>query len=236
MEDEKRNKLRYNIINLIIYVVGIILVIQLFNLQIVNGKEYRELSNTRLTREIRVNPTRGNILDRTGNVIVGNTLGFELQLYRSKIDAQTLNETILKVINLLEKNGDIYTDTFPIKINPYEYTYTGDTLIKWKKDNQLEPETTPEEAFYSFKEKYEINNDVIEDIRKIIVIRYRIQTEGYSSSNPIVISPNISRQSVIEINEQNNQFAGVDIITKSIRHYKYRGTGISHNRLYGKNK
>lgn len=236
MEDEKRNKLRYNIINLIIYIVGIILVIQLFNLQIVNGKEYRELSNTRLTREIRVNPTRGNILDRTGNVIVGNTLGFELQLYRSKIDAQTLNETILKVINLLEKNGDIYTDTFPIKINPYEYTYTGDTLVKWKEDNQLEPETTPEEAFYSFKEKYEINNDVIEDIRKIIVIRYRIQTEGYSSSNPIVISPNISRQSVIEINEQNNQFAGVDIITKSIRHYKYRNSCVSHNRLYGKNK
>lgn len=65
MLDPDRNKLRYNIINLLIYIIGIVLVMRLFDFQIVHGEEYRQLSNNRLTREIKVNPTRGNISDRT---------------------------------------------------------------------------------------------------------------------------------------------------------------------------
>ena len=42
--------LRYNILTVLIYVLGIILIARLFNLQIVHGAEYREESNTRLTR------------------------------------------------------------------------------------------------------------------------------------------------------------------------------------------
>ena len=46
-----RSKIRYNIISLIVYISGIILLLQLFNLQIIQGQEYREQSDTRLTRE-----------------------------------------------------------------------------------------------------------------------------------------------------------------------------------------
>ncbi|MBR3697204.1 MAG: hypothetical protein IKM97_02905 [Clostridia bacterium] len=49
-ELEKTN-FRYNVITTICYLIGIIILIQLFNLQIVNGSEYRENSNTRLSRE-----------------------------------------------------------------------------------------------------------------------------------------------------------------------------------------
>lgn len=154
-------------------------------------------------------------------------MGFELQLYKSKIDNNTLNETILKVINILEKNEDTYTDTFPIKINPFEYTYEGETLKNWKKNNKLDENLNAEEAFYTFAEKYEIQSDNIEEIRKIIAIRYRIQTEGYSSTSPIIISRNISRQSKIELDEQSNDFAGVDSVSRSLRDYK-QGSLASH--------
>ena len=43
--------LRYNVLSTFVYIIGIILLIQLFNLQIINGATYRETSNTRLTRE-----------------------------------------------------------------------------------------------------------------------------------------------------------------------------------------
>lgn len=227
MGDTDRNKVRYNILNLVVYVVAITLVLRLFDFQIIHGEEYRQMSNNRLTREIVVTPTRGNILDRTGNSIVGNEMGFELQLYKSKIDSEILNTTILNVINILEKNEDTYTDTFPIKTNPFEYTTTGDTLKNWKKNNKIKEDATAEEAFYEFAKKYEINNTNIEEIRKIIVIRYRIQTEGYSSTKPIIISKNISRQSMTELNERSNEFAGIDIIRTSIRDYKY-GSLASH--------
>ena len=50
-EIEKSN-LRYNIMTTMVYVIGIIILIQLFNLQIVNGSEYRENSNTVLLIEV----------------------------------------------------------------------------------------------------------------------------------------------------------------------------------------
>ena len=58
--------LRYNILTVLIYVLGIILIARLFNLQIVHGAEYREESNTRLTRESVLEASRGAILDKTG--------------------------------------------------------------------------------------------------------------------------------------------------------------------------
>ena len=60
-------KLRYNTLNVIIYAIGIILLMQLFNLQIIHGTEFRETSNTRLTRESMLYATRGKILDANGN-------------------------------------------------------------------------------------------------------------------------------------------------------------------------
>lgn len=48
--DDRNTNLRYNLITILVYIVGIVLIVQLFNLQIVNGKEYRETSNTRLSR------------------------------------------------------------------------------------------------------------------------------------------------------------------------------------------
>ena len=96
--EEKKARAKYNILSLFVYIIGSILLIQLFNLQIIKGHEYREQSNTRLTRESVIQAARGNILDRTGNKIVSNTMGFRLDLYRTKVDTDTLNESILKII------------------------------------------------------------------------------------------------------------------------------------------
>ena len=227
MRDPDRNNLRYNILNLIIYAVGIVLIIRLFDFQVVHGEEYRQLSNNRLTREVTVTPTRGNILDRTGNISVGNTLGFELQLYRSKIDENTLNNTILRVLNLLENNGETYTNTLPIKPSGLEFSYSEEDMLNWKQTNNINEEATAEEALKILANRYNIQDENIENIRKIASIRYRIQTEGYSTVNPIIISRNISRKTALEINERNSEFPGIDIVTKSIRDYEY-GNLASH--------
>ena len=212
--------LRFNIITVIVYLIGIILIVRLFNLQIVHGDEYRETSNTRLTREATIKAARGSILDRTGNKIATTEMGFSLELYKSKLDSDKLNEKILKMIQVLEANGDTYTDTFPIYIEPFSYKYEDEeTLSKWKESNKIPQEASAEEAFNIFKEKYEITNDNIQDARKIMVIRYRISKEGYSSTKSIVISNNVSRTSVNQFKERNDEFPGVNISVKAIRRY-----------------
>ena len=61
--NRNNSKVRFNILIALVYIIGIILLVALFNLQIVHGEEYRETSNTRLTREKTITATRGNILD-----------------------------------------------------------------------------------------------------------------------------------------------------------------------------
>ena len=98
----------------IVYLIGIIILIQLFNLQIVNGSYYRDNSNTKLTREATIEASRGSITDRSGNPLVSTEMQFSLEMYRSKTDDDQLNKSISLMTGILQNNGDSYIDTFPI--------------------------------------------------------------------------------------------------------------------------
>ncbi len=212
--------LRFNILTVFIYIVGIILIAKLFSLQIVHGAEYQEQSNTRLTRESTLEAARGAILDKTGVPLVTSKMEFSLEMYKSKVDTQDLNIAILNMIQVLEKYGCSYLDPFPIKIEPFEYTIEGETLANWQKTNNLEEGITPQDAFYKFKDKYKIQNtDSLQEIRKIIAIRYLISQKGYSSTKSVTISEDIPREAVAEFSESSEKFAGINIVVEPVRQY-----------------
>ena len=144
----EKDKLRYNIVSAFVYIIGIILLVQLFNLQIVKGKEYREQSNTRLSRESTLQAARGDILDQSGNKLASTKSSNSLQLYKTKIDDETLNNSLLKIVNVLEENSDSYTDSLPIKVDPFEFTISEETQKSWKKQNNISEEKNAEECFY----------------------------------------------------------------------------------------
>ena len=213
--------LRFNILTVLIYIVGIILIARLFTLQIIHGAEYREESNTRLTRESTLEAARGAFLDRTGVELVTSKMEFSLEMYKSKVDTEALNISILNMIQVLEKHQCSYSDTFPIKLDPFEYTIENETLVNWKKANNLEDDITAEQAFYKFKNKYKIENtDNIQEIRKIISIRYLISQKGYSSTKSVTIAENIPTEAVAEFSESSEKFAGINIVIKPVRDYK----------------
>ena len=227
-QEARNSRIKYNILSMLVYIIGIILLVQLFNLQIIKGQEYREQSNTRLTRESVLKAARGNILDRTGNPIVSNSMGFRLDLYKTKVDSQTLNETILGIINILEKNGDKYCDNLPISVEPFEFKNGDEQSQKnWKKSNKINENASAEECFYALKEKYGIQSNDIAETRKIMTIRYEISQNGYSSTKGVEICGNLSRASSMELSEQSSKFAGIDIVTEPIIHYN-SGSLASH--------
>lgn len=227
-ERKKSNiKLRYNTLTVLTYLVGIILIIQLFNLQIVHGAEYREESNTRLTRETTLEAARGSILDRTGVELVNTNTKFGLELYKTKIDDNELNNSILNIVNVLEKYQVSYEDSFPITIEPFQYTKTGDDLQSWLEENELDANTTPEQAFYHFKDRYEIQNTDIKEVRIILAIRYEITITGYSSTRALTIAEDIPREAVAEFTESGDKFPGINIVVEPVREYT-SGTLASH--------
>lgn len=217
--NKKNINFRYNSMTIFIYFIGIILIVQLFILQIIHGTEYREQSNTRLTRESVLEASRGDILDRSGSVLVTSSQKFNLELYKSKIDTNTLNETILKIINVLEKYNINYTDSFPITIEPFKFTISEETLTSWKKNNNIDDGASAEEAFYKFKDKYKIESSNISDIRKIISIRYAISKEGYSSTKSLTIAKDIPREAVAEFTESGDEYPGINISVQPVRQY-----------------
>lgn len=221
-------RVRYNVLTIIILVVGIILLAQLFNLQVIHGKEYLETSNTRLTRESTIKAARGDITDSSGNKLVTTKMGFSLELFKTKIGTQTLNTTILNLINLLEKNEDTYVDNFPITVNPFAFKQESEEEQKnWKIENEIDENASAEEAFNILKEKYEIQTNDVEDAHKIMIVRYEAEIGGFSNIKSVTISKNISRESANQIKEQSDKFPGASIETEPIIEYPY-GTLASH--------
>lgn len=82
---DKKN-VRYNILSILAYVIGIVLIVQLFNLQIVHGEEYLEKANSRLTRETTIKAARGNLLDCNGNLLAGNQIKYSLKYIKAKLN------------------------------------------------------------------------------------------------------------------------------------------------------
>lgn len=227
MANKANVKLRLNLLTFLMYIIGAILLFQLFNLQIVNGEEYKETSNTRLTRETTLEASRGDILARDGTTLVTSSMTFDLEMYKTNIEDSELNEGALNIINVLKEDGVTYTDEFPISIDPFEYTISGDTLVSFKETYDLDEDATAEEAFYYFVDRYNIDNTDITEIRKILAIRYLITTDGMSSTKSITIAEDLSRETVAKFSESSLSFPGINMPVTTQREYT-SGTLAAH--------
>ncbi len=219
MGEKEHSKLRFNIVSAFVYIIGIVLLAQLFNLQIVHGESYREQSNTRLSRESTLKAARGNIRDSSGTLLATTVAQNDLEIYKTKIDTQQLNTALLKLAQILEKNADTYINHLPIQINPFTFTISEEEAKEWKIQQKIEENKSAEECFYILKEKYEIQEENIENARKIMTLRYEIETQGYSSTKTVTLAKNISEATLHEVSEQNAQFPGVNIVTSPTRYY-----------------
>lgn len=226
MDSKKEGKLRYNIVIALVYVIGIALLVRLFDLQIVNGANYREESNTRLTRESVLLAARGNVLDSSGNKLVSTSIEYNAEIYKTKIDNETLNNSLLQFAQTLEANGDTYVDKFPIKVNPFEFK-EGLDAEKWKQSNKIDSSYNAEACFNHFKEKYDVTTDNIEDARRIITLRYTISQNGYSNTKSVQLASNISNSSFAKLNEMSSNYPGISTYVQPKVTYPY-GTLASH--------
>ena len=233
---KENTNLRFNIFTIITYIIGIILIVKLFELQIINGATYRETSNNRLSRESKIEAARGDIVDRSGNILATTTTSFSLELYKTKSDDETLNKCILNLTELLEKYQKKYPDNFPVNAEGTEFTIEGEELSKWLTKYKLTQNSSAQDAIKYFKNKYKITQEEKKDIRKIIAIRYEITTKGYSNTKSLTIAEDVPREVLAQISERNSDFPGITVVTDSQRKYNLRKFSITHNRLHRKNK
>lgn len=105
------------IIGGIVALLAVACAIKLFDLQIVNGEEYRIKADNRSVRTYVTKAPRGEIYDRYGIPIVENRPGYSIQMNKTDLSDDEFNETINGLVHLLHDNEDDYTTTFPIEYN-----------------------------------------------------------------------------------------------------------------------
>jgi penicillin-binding protein 2 len=96
---------------------------KLYDLQIVET-EGKVNNVTAYTTWTRVKAARGDILDRNGNVLVGNRASYDLVINHYVMrSSPTPNQSIYDLVTLCKDLGIEYTDRFPVtQSRPFTYT------------------------------------------------------------------------------------------------------------------
>lgn len=154
---------RLIVLVLILFSLGGYLIYTIFQLQIVEGEEYADNFQLKITKERSISATRGNIYDKNGTLLAYNELAYSVTIEdvyesgRSKNAA--LNNTIYQLIKMIEKNGDSVINDFNIILDSndqYQYNLEGTQLLRFLADvyghltidelKEKEKDATPDEV------------------------------------------------------------------------------------------
>ncbi|MBE7015464.1 MAG: hypothetical protein E7417_01410 [Ruminococcaceae bacterium] len=221
---------RFFVIKVIVIAMLIALIWRLYDMQIINGMGYKNLSNQRISANITVEAPRGEITDRNGKVLVTNRKGYSIKLQKTDLSDVELNIMLLKLFSILESEGGYYEDSLPVSMEaPYSFTIQGEELEKWFSERKtVSSGMTAEEVVESYRKAYEVPDDFSEkDRRKVTGIRYDMNISGFSRTTPYHLSADISSVIISKIKENQDQFPGVAVTEEFLREYPC-GTVAAH--------
>ena len=123
---------RYLVPYIMLFIILCILIWRIFDLQIVNGADYQENFTLISEKELRTPGVRGNIYDRNGVLLAYNELAYSVTI-TDTIESgngknEKLNNIIINMIRLIEKNGDNVISEFGIYVDEDEnfcFAYEG---------------------------------------------------------------------------------------------------------------
>ena len=167
MKKNSITKKRLNTINKIIVVVLLVIFVKILFMTTIRNSHYSELANQKTYKQILVQAPRGEIKDRNGVVLAGNKPEFAVQIVADSFNKLGENEKegpnriAYSIINILERNGEKYTDEFPIVIDDGKYYFTFDKKIRdLKSENGIPMNYSPKKCFYYVVDSL-IKNDVL---------------------------------------------------------------------------
>lgn len=197
----------------------------LYDLQIIQGEEYYNRSNELSTETSTVTATRGNIFDRYGRLMVGNTECYNLKIDTDKLFAnEDPNAVILELVELVESFGDSYTDDLPISMEPpFEYLEDMTEIQRTMLDayyvrQELDPNSSAVELMSYMRTRYEIDNSyTAEEMRIIAGVRYSINVRYAVNTADYVFVEDASMKLISSIMEQ--KLVGIDVERAYVRKY-----------------
>lgn len=234
---------RLFVLGAIFFVLFCILIIRIFNLQIVKKDYYLNNYIQKSEKTIYTAGTRGNIYDRNGNLLASNKVAYAVTIEDVLEDttgkSSKLNEIIYKTIKIIEKNGDSMTNDFSIIINAdgtFDFSVSSDSAkkrflsdvygfkVSELKEKGIDPDTTTAEMVFNYlcgEKKYNLDDKYTnEEKLKIVVVRYNLSLNYYQKYLSTTIASNISENTVAAIYENSNDLSGISVSEQSVREYE----------------
>lgn len=194
MEENKKVD-RLSIIKNIILVAFVVILVKILYMTTFKYEHYTEMAENKTYKQLLIKAPRGEIRDRYGRLLAGNKNLFTVQvsgdgIKRKDSNGKSMaNDICLKLINLLEKNNEEYTDEFPIYIENGKYYYTFDKSIReYKEKNDIPQELDAKESFYYLVDKLISEGVLTQDDKKLETskLQKKLNENGYYP--PILVS------------------------------------------------
>ena len=203
----------------------------LFDLQIIQTDGNTD-NTTTYSSITRVKAARGDILDRNGNILVGNRASYDLVFnHYVIISSDDTNGSLLKLVKKCQELGVEYADHFPItKERPFDYTINeySDT---WRNYFQkfmgedwmdLDSDITAQLLITTLRKSYEIPETYTdEEARAVIGIRYELDLRNVTNISTYVFIEDVSDEALSTLLELNTPGLMVESSTVREYHTKY---------------
>ncbi len=208
----------------LVLLLGIASAMKLLEIQIVEGDNAVVLkgstpSSLVYTRSVAA--TRGEIVDFSGNVIIGNTSQIDMILRKAQFpeDNAEGNSVLLRTYNELKARG--YTVELNIPVSetaPYTFTGEEEENNELRSDLSLNVYATAENCIDKLISDYEIADTYSDAEKRIIAgLRYELLMRDFSYSNDFLLAENVDRDTVIEMKEMSTVLGGVDAVEAASR-------------------
>ena len=203
--------------------------LKLFDLQIIETKG--DTDNTQVYSTITtVRAARGDILDRNGNVLVGNRASYNLVFnhYVTKSNPNC-NQALYELVQKCRELGITWYDHFPVSSSrPFTYTLTELTSAYqnhfqlFMVDRGLDSDITAPLLVEKMRARYEIPDSWSdEDARAVIGFRYEFDLRGITNLPTFTFLEDVTDQQLSAILELNTPGLNVEASTVREYHTKY---------------
>ena len=189
-----QRRMRFRMIVFICFIVAMMAVfaLRLYKLQ---TAELVTADADSMTYRTTLEASRGNILDRNGNVLVSNRASYNLVIINFVLfNSDEPNENLLRVLELCDRLGIEYESHFPVTMER-PYSYQMDTLSStWQdyfraflRSRDYDLDTSASTLMKKLREDYQIPDDwTQEQSYKVISVRYELElrsVEGVGLEN-----------------------------------------------------
>jgi len=183
---ERRARLRSTILVVLVFLIMGVFCLRLYKVQ--SAPEESGVTTTdSYTYYTYVDSSRGQILDRNGNVLVTNRASYNLVIINYTLfNSETPNESLLTLLRQCRELGLTVTSNFPVgPERPYEYNWDGiDTAWENYYDRFLtshgwDSDITARTLMDNLRSDYKIPDDMDpQDAYDLIRVRYELELRG----------------------------------------------------------